>query len=63
MPLINGVQAAKRAGVDRHRFAAWVKAGVIPVFVDPITGTKRYSEESIDRWLAGFQPLDKDRAS
>lgn len=63
MALINGVQAAKRAGTDRHRFAAWVKAGVIPVFVDPISGRKRYSEESIDRWLESFQPLPKDGAA
>ena len=63
MALLNGVQAARRAGIDRHRFASWVKAGVIPVFVDPVSGTKRYSEESIDAWLASFKPLDQDVAS
>lgn len=63
MALLNGVQAAKRAGIDRHRFAAWVKAGEIPVFVDPISGRKRYSEESIDKWLASFQPMAKGGAA
>lgn len=63
--LVNGKQAAIHIGLggNRKRFYALVDAGVIPVFVDPITGTKRYSTESLDAWLAGFTPLHKERAS
>lgn len=65
MALVNGVNAARYVGLggNRNRFYALVNAGVIPVFVDPITGTKRYSTESLDAWLASFQPLPKSGAA
>ena len=54
--LLRANQAAEMLGVDRKTFRRWVKAGLIPAFPDPETGTKWFSVESLDAWkLAQFK--------
>lgn len=50
MALLNASEARKRLGLGVDTFRRLVRDGVIPAFVDPVTGYKRYPESALDEW-------------
>lgn len=57
--LLSRVALAKRWHVAPRRIKAWTEAGVLPVFVDPITGKELYPLPSVEAWEASHMPKGK----
>lgn len=46
--LLTAKAAAKKLGVSEDTLRKWVRADVIPVWTDPLTGTRRFSVLELD---------------
>lgn len=49
--LLSAKAAARKLGVGVRTLRAWVKADIIPVWRDPLTGRQRFSVLELDDWL------------
>jgi len=52
--LMTAKAAMAKLGLGGRAFHRFVKAGIIPVFVDPTTGRKRYPRQAIDERMRRF---------
>lgn len=48
--LLTAAQAARYLGVGPNRLRAWVRAGAVPFWTDPVTGRRLYSRLALDEW-------------
>lgn len=54
--LLSQVALAKRWKKAPRKIAAWTKAGLLPIFLDPDSGRVLYPLAAIERWEAEHLP-------